>query len=122
MSLVLKATDYTAAGSTDTYLTAPLHYRKDEHGQEICVVKVGDDEEVGVMMGWERPISEFRPIAYMAVAEIWQSKVRETVKKLCSDHENFQDGLKVLNVGFGLGIVSSTMFPCKLRLLTDFHL
>lgn len=58
LSLVLKATDFTAAGSTDTYLSTPLQYKTDEHGQEICVVKVNDEEEVGVMMGWEREISE----------------------------------------------------------------
>ena len=31
--------------------------------------------------------------------------MQETVDKLCLDHENIKDGLKVLNVGFGLGIV-----------------
>lgn len=31
------------------------------------------------------------------------------MRKLCSDHENLDEGLKVLNVGFGLGIVS--LFP-----------
>lgn len=58
LALVLKATDFTAAGSTATYLNAPLQYKKDAHGQEICVVNV-NEEEVGVMMGWERPISAF---------------------------------------------------------------
>lgn len=57
LSLVLKATDTTAAGSTDTYLASPLKFTKDEHGQEICLLKVSEDEEVGVMMGWERGIS-----------------------------------------------------------------
>lgn len=33
--------------------------------------------------------------------------MEETVKKLCSDHENLEDGLKVLNVGFGLGIIDT---------------
>ena len=31
--------------------------------------------------------------------------MQESVTKLCTTHENFNDGLKVLNVGFGLGIV-----------------
>lgn len=31
--------------------------------------------------------------------------MQETVKSLCNDHENLRHGLKVLNVGFGLGIV-----------------
>jgi hypothetical protein len=34
------------------------------------------------------------------------SEVRETVKLLCADHPRLKDGLKILNVGFGLGIVS----------------
>lgn len=58
LSLVLKATDTTAAASTDTYLASPLKYIKDEHGQEICLLKINEEEEVGVMMGWERGISE----------------------------------------------------------------
>lgn len=58
LSLVLKATDTTAAGSTDNYLTSSLKFTKDEHGQEICLLQVSDDEEVGVMMGWERGISK----------------------------------------------------------------
>ncbi|KIP04871.1 hypothetical protein PHLGIDRAFT_75195 [Phlebiopsis gigantea 11061_1 CR5-6] len=88
LSLVLKATDFTAAGSTDTYLKTPLEFKKDKNGQEICVVRA-DDEEVGVMMGWETEI------------------MKETVKKLCLDHENLKTGLKVLNVGFGLGIIDT---------------
>ncbi|EIW63412.1 protein-arginine N5-methyltransferase [Trametes versicolor FP-101664 SS1] len=89
MSLILKATDTTPAGSTDAFLSTRLEYTTDQHGQEICLVKVADEEEVGVMMGWERGI------------------MRETVRKLCSDHENLDEGLKVLNVGFGLGIIDT---------------
>lgn len=58
LSLVLKATDDTAAGSTDHFLTSRLRYTRDEHGQDICLVNVGDGEDVGVMMGWERGISK----------------------------------------------------------------
>lgn len=57
-SLVLKASDTTAAGSTDTFLTSKLRYTTDEHGQDICLLTLEDGEEVGVMMGWERGISE----------------------------------------------------------------
>ena len=32
--------------------------------------------------------------------------MRETVKLLCADHPKLNGGLKILNVGFGLGIVS----------------
>lgn len=31
--------------------------------------------------------------------------MQETVNQLCIDHENLPQGLKVLNIGFGLGIV-----------------
>lgn len=86
-NLVLKNTDKSAAASTDTFLASNLSFKADETGQEICVVKLDNDEEVGVMMGWERPIME------------------ETVRFLCPD--GGRQGLKVLNVGFGLGIIDS---------------
>jgi len=50
-------------------------------------LKVGN-EEIGVMMGWEQDI------------------MRETVQKLCENCDSPQ-GLKVLNVGFGLGIIDT---------------
>ena len=59
LSLVLRASDTTAAGSTEEFLKSPLKFTRDEHGQEICLLKVNDDEEVGVMMGWEHGISEY---------------------------------------------------------------
>ena len=58
LNLILKATDVTPAGSTDAFLSTKLEYTKDKHGQDICLVKVNDEEEVGVMMGWERGISK----------------------------------------------------------------
>ncbi|KAF9019028.1 arginine methyl transferase [Hymenopellis radicata] len=85
--LHIQSTDSTAAGSTDVYLTSKLTFKTDEHGQEICVVNAGGEEEVGVMMGWERPIME------------------QTVKALVP--ETNVSGLRVLNVGFGLGIIDS---------------
>ncbi|KAH9935476.1 uncharacterized protein B0H18DRAFT_975822 [Fomitopsis serialis] len=63
LSMVLQATDTTAAGSQNAFLSSKLKFVKDDNGQEI----------LGVMMGWERGI------------------MQET------------GGLKVLNVGFGLG-------------------
>ncbi|KZT72065.1 hypothetical protein DAEQUDRAFT_664661 [Daedalea quercina L-15889] len=88
LSMVLRATDTTAAGSPAAFLSSSLKFIKDDGGQEICLLKVSDEEEVGVMMGWERGISE-----------------SSTVERLCDDHEHLRDGLKVLNVGFGLGII-----------------
>lgn len=60
-SIVLKAEDNTAAGSTEAFLSSKLHYTRDQHGQEICLLREGD-KEIGVMMGWEREISEYRPL------------------------------------------------------------
>lgn len=56
LSLVLKATDETPAGSTDAFLSSRLRFTQDEHGQDICLLALENDE-VGVMMGWERDIS-----------------------------------------------------------------
>lgn len=56
-SLVLKTTDLTATGSTDAFLSSRLRFTTDAHGQEICLLQTGSDE-VGVMMGWEKGISQ----------------------------------------------------------------
>ncbi|KAH8988028.1 S-adenosyl-L-methionine-dependent methyltransferase [Lactarius akahatsu] len=69
-----------ALGSTDNFLSSRLRYTSDEHGQEICLLQSGDTE-IGVMMGWERGI------------------MQETVRGMC--------GLRVLNIGFGLGIIDA---------------
>ena len=84
-NIILREKDDTAAGSNVTFLSSRLRFTKNESGQDVCLVDAGG-QEVGVMMGWERGIME------------------ETVKRLCEDHENAQH-LKILNVGFGLGIV-----------------
>ena len=46
-----------------------------------------------------------------------RDKVQETVRQLCDDHDNLAKGLKILNVGFGLGIVISP-FSHGVRFLT----
>ena len=58
LSLVLKANDATAVGSTELFLKSRLRYEKDANGQELCLLRINETEEVGVMMGWEREISE----------------------------------------------------------------
>lgn len=62
-----------------------MNYTTDAYGQNICMLEV-DGDQVGVMMGWEEGI------------------MHETVKKLCGDHPNLPN-LRVLNIGFGLGLV-----------------
>lgn len=86
-AIVLRSTDETAYGSTDAFLSSKLHFTTDAFGQDICMLNV-EGEEIGVMMGWEKEI------------------MAPTVQKLCENHPN-ADNLKVLNVGFGLGIVST---------------
>ncbi|OAX43320.1 arginine methyl transferase [Rhizopogon vinicolor AM-OR11-026] len=86
-SLVLQGTDNSAVASTDAFLSSHLRYTRDVHGQDICLLELDDGQEVGVMMGWERDI------------------MQKTVEKLCIDHAKRDKGLKVLNVGFGLGII-----------------
>jgi hypothetical protein len=57
-SLVLQGTDKSAVASTDAFLSSHLRYTRDVHGQDICLLELDDGQEVGVMMGWERDISE----------------------------------------------------------------
>jgi len=80
--------DDTALSSTDKFLSSRLRYTTDAHAQEICLLQSGDTE-IGVMMGWERGI------------------MQETVRRMGDGHPNVQTGLRVLNVGFGLGIIDS---------------
>lgn len=87
--LIRNSTD-TALNSTDAFLKSKLKFVRDGHGQDICLLRTGH-EEVGVMMGWETPI------------------MQETVKLLCDDHPH-SGQLKILNVGFGLGIVRVNCF------------
>ncbi|PPQ67249.1 hypothetical protein CVT25_005833 [Psilocybe cyanescens] len=86
-ALILRAEDITASGSSDAFLNSTLKYTVDETGQDICMLNV-EGEDIGVMMGWERNIMD------------------ETVHRLCDRHPNAAN-LKVLNVGFGLGIIDS---------------
>lgn len=41
----------------------------------------------------------------VVLPNVGKQKVQDTVSKLCTDHGNVNDGPKVLNIGFGLGIV-----------------
>lgn len=88
-SFVLRDVDNSAVASADAFLSSKLRYTQDAHGQDICMLDLNDGQEVGVMMGWEREI------------------MQKTVEKLCIDHGKKDLGLKVLNVGFGLGIIDN---------------
>jgi len=89
--MIFQETDETAAGTSVNFLSSELRYTKDEFGQDICCVDV-DGEDIGVMMGWETPImSETVQFIYDSIAD--------------------RDNLRVLNIGFGLGIVSVQHMP-----------
>ena len=90
-NMIFQETDETAAGTSVNFLSSELRYTKDEFGQDICCVNV-DGEDIGVMMGWETPImSETVQFIYDSIAD--------------------RDNLRVLNIGFGLGIVSVQHMP-----------
>lgn len=106
-ALIINDEDTSAVGSTDAYLASNLQYIVDAYGQEICLLKLQDGSTVGVMMGWEREI------------------MNRTVDELCSDHPRLEEGLRVLNVGFGLGIIDGflqhLLKPPSLHVVIEAH-
>ncbi|KAG8807573.1 Arginine N-methyltransferase 2, partial [Serendipita sp. 399] len=84
-TLILRAEDATPAGSNEAFLQAKLTFTVDDDGQELCLVDASESTQIGVMMGWERPIME------------------ETVRLLHQDND--EPDFRVLNCGFGLGII-----------------
>ncbi|TIB75994.1 hypothetical protein E3Q23_02049 [Wallemia mellicola] len=74
------------ASSLNAFLSSKLTYEYDDNGQERVVDSAGDP----VMMAWETPI------------------MKSSVAALCDNHEDASDeGLAILNVGFGLGIIDT---------------
>ncbi|KAG9316554.1 S-adenosyl-L-methionine-dependent methyltransferase [Chiua virens] len=88
-SLLIRQEDDSPAGSTDAFLTSRLKFTTDAKGQDVCLLKLDNGEQVGVMMQWEHDI------------------MRKTVDELGSSHPKLNTGLRILNVGFGLGIIDS---------------
>ncbi|KAJ7497342.1 arginine methyl transferase [Mycena latifolia] len=86
-AIILQSSDDTAAASTEAFLSSKLRFTVDEHGQDVCMLDVEGGDEIGVMMGWETGI------------------MQETVAKLSPNRE--PTGLKILNIGFGLGIIDT---------------
>ncbi|KAG9014458.1 Arginine N-methyltransferase 2 [Tulasnella sp. JGI-2019a] len=102
----IRTDDETAAASLDTFLASRLTFTSDAKGQDLCMVQAGDGTNVGVMMGWEKPI------------------MAETVQKICNPASGPQ-GLHILNVGFGLGIIDSLFqaqsVPPALHVIIEAH-
>ncbi|WWC57690.1 uncharacterized protein I303_100224 [Kwoniella dejecticola CBS 10117] len=85
-NIKLKAEDTTSAGDNLTFLKSQLTWDIGDDGKE----RVLDADGNGVMMGWEEPL------------------MVEHVRYMTNDHPNAQpgsEGMTILNVGFGLGIV-----------------
>ncbi|KAJ7680381.1 arginine methyl transferase [Mycena polygramma] len=102
-TMILRPVDETAAASTDAFLSSTLRFTVDDYGQDICMLDVEGDE-IGVMMGWEGSI------------------MQETVAKLTVASER-TDTLKILNVGFGLGMIDTlfqTLSP-TLHVIIEAH-
>ncbi|TIA90312.1 hypothetical protein E3P99_01622 [Wallemia hederae] len=73
------------ASNLNAFLSSKLTYEYDGEGQERVVDSAGDP----VMMEWETPI------------------MQKTVHALCDNHEDAEESLTILNVGFGLGIIDT---------------
>ncbi|WVQ94235.1 arginine N-methyltransferase 2 [Kwoniella sp. CBS 9459] len=85
-NLKLKAEDKTSAGDNLTFLKSQLTWDTGDDGKE----RVLDADGNGVMMGWEEPL------------------MVEHVRLMTGSHPKAQpgeEGMSILNVGFGLGIV-----------------
>jgi protein arginine N-methyltransferase 2 len=85
----------SSASDNATFLKSKLRFETTD-GHERCL----DAEGNVVMAGWESNI------------------MRETAQKLCEGLEGDEEGISVLNVGFGLGIVSfftTVPFPDRLN-------
>ncbi|KAK4055945.1 Arginine N-methyltransferase 2 [Microbotryomycetes sp. JL221] len=86
----------TTATDNETFLHSKLKFVKDQSGQEVAI----DEQGVGVMMGWERPI------------------MQQTADLLCQSHASRkgknraqldEHEFNVINVGFGLGIIDECL-------------
>ena len=88
----LKNVDPTSAGDNHAFLRSKLTWSTGEDGKE----RVLDEDGNGVMMGWEEPLM---------VAHV------QAVKDRLKDKMDRGEEISVLNIGFGLGIVSLANGP-----------
>ncbi|GAA6017103.1 hypothetical protein JCM11491_003259 [Sporobolomyces phaffii] len=91
----------STASSLAHYLSQPLTYTTDSHGQPICL----DAEGNGVMMGWERDI--MRETVERMVRQGWGDRKGKAREQLVEEEAGDRYPLRVVNVGFGLGIIDS---------------
>ncbi|KAJ9116340.1 hypothetical protein QFC22_004780 [Naganishia vaughanmartiniae] len=85
--MTLRHEDKTSAGDNLEFMKSKLVWEMGDDGKE----RVCDADGNGVMMGWEEPL------------------MKEHVRLMCSAHPKMQDGategLNILNIGYGLGII-----------------
>ncbi|GHJ90418.1 hypothetical protein NliqN6_6820 [Naganishia liquefaciens] len=83
--MTLRHEDKTSAGDNLEYLRSKLVWEMGDDGKE----RVCDADGNGVMMGWEEPL------------------MKEHVRLMCDAHPKTKagEGLNILNVGYGLGII-----------------
>ena len=97
----------STASDLKHYLSQPLTYTVDPNGQPICL----DAEGNGVMMGWERELMR-ETVRHMLTSSEEESTCWSDRKQLSrgeieeQEAQGEREPLRVLNVGFGLGIVS----------------
>lgn len=97
------AVPLSTASDNATFLSSRLVFTHDAAGQPVAL----DAEGNGVMMGWERPIMArtvercCEPAWADRKGRTWDELVKEE-----DDEGNDREPLRVMNVGFGLGIVS----------------
>lgn len=92
----------STASDNATFLSSRLHFTTDSRGQAVAL----DAEGNGVMMNWEDGIMR-RTVEAFAREGGWESrKGRQRGELVKEEDEGAREPLKVLNVGFGLGIAS----------------
>lgn len=91
----------STASDNATFLSSRLVFTHDAAGQPVAL----DAEGNGVMMGWERPIMA-RTVERCCEPGWADRKGRSAVELHAEEIEEDREPLRVMNVGFGLGIVS----------------
>jgi len=110
------AAQLSTASDNATFLASRLTFTHDSRGQPIAL----DAEGNGVMMGWESGI--MHQTARRMCEPAWGDRRERSSDELQKDEEGDREPLRVMNVGFGLGIVrpllSRCLCACRRRGLT----
>ncbi|GAA5905247.1 hypothetical protein JCM8208_000326 [Rhodotorula glutinis] len=91
----------STASDNATFLASRLTFTHDSRGQPIAL----DAEGNGVMMGWESGI--MHQTARRMCEPAWGDRRQKTWDELHREEEGDREPLRVMNVGFGLGIVDT---------------